>query len=67
MDEMQILDACIFGSTVGEIAEWTAFPVSKVRRLVKRLEKRQLLRRSEYKSHSTARPAILWTREGPGD
>lgn len=66
-DEMQILDACITGWTAGEIAAWCAFSISKTRRLLKKLERQQLVRRSEIVMKDGAKPIVVWTREGPCD
>lgn len=67
MDEEQVMDACITGSTVAEIASWTGFSESKVRRLVKTLERRQLVRRRTFKPFRSGREITVWNREGPID
>jgi predicted ArsR family transcriptional regulator len=67
MDEEQIMDACITGSTVAEIATWTGFSESKVRGLLKTMERRQLVRRYTFKPHRSGREITVWNREGPMD
>ena len=66
-DEDQIMNACITGSTVAEIVNWTTFSQTKVRRLLKTLRRRQLVRPYTFKPFKSGRSITVWNREGPED
>lgn len=67
LDEEALLSAALFGETPTELANWTAMPLSKVRRMLKCLCRRGLMDTWEKSDYSWGRKYRVYKRVGPED